>query len=201
VLEPRSGPIPALAAIVTPRPAPGLTVLGLRGCRLPCTSRGRRFTQAHRVDVTAVAAASARADADYASAFEVRATDGDVRSPEQWARAVFEGAPRPLRWFVLLGWRGVLGLRLGPQASPKHVLGWRIVAGTSDEALTLEAHSALMTARKTLLVDGSRVVLATFIHYERRWGRPLWSIVAPIHHRTEPYLLAHAASRLASTPS
>jgi len=32
---------------------------------------------------------------DYASAFEVSIAEGDGRSPEQWARAVFEGAPTP----------------------------------------------------------------------------------------------------------
>ncbi|KOG87901.1 hypothetical protein ADK38_22815, partial [Streptomyces varsoviensis] len=29
------------------------------------------------------------------------------RSPEQWARSVFEDAPGPVRWFLVTGWRSV----------------------------------------------------------------------------------------------
>lgn len=39
----------------------------------------------------------------YATAFEV-VTGVDTLSPEQWARATFERAPKTLRWFVLFGW-------------------------------------------------------------------------------------------------
>ncbi len=55
---------------------------------------------------------------DYRDAFEVPTDRTDTRTPEQWARAVFESAPRKSRWFLLLGWRGVLGLRLGPRPYP-----------------------------------------------------------------------------------
>jgi len=82
---------------------------------------------------------------DYRDAFEVPTDRTDTRTPEQWARAVFESAPRKSRWFLLLGWRGVLGLRLGPRPSSDHVLGWRIVE-TSPEAVRLELRSAVMTA-------------------------------------------------------
>jgi hypothetical protein len=43
---------------------------------------------------------------DYRDAFEVPTSSTDTRTPEQWARAVFESAPSPVRWFLLLGWRG-----------------------------------------------------------------------------------------------
>ena len=45
-------------------------------------------------------------------------------------REVLEGAPRPVRWFVLFGWRVGLGLRPRAVASPTHVLGWRVVSRT-----------------------------------------------------------------------
>ena len=78
-------------------------------------------TRAHRCEVTEGADDLGRSD--YASAFEVTIGEGDGRSPEQWARAVFEGAPTAIRWFVVFGWRYVLGLRLGPRSSPDYVAG------------------------------------------------------------------------------
>lgn len=138
------------------------------------------------------------ASPDYASAFEVTSAAGDQRSPEQWVRDVFEGAPRAARWFVLLGWRYALGLRLGPRPSPAHVLGWRIVRRTPD-SITLEVRSALVTAHKLLRVERSRVVMTTFVRYDRPFASALWSAVTPVHHRTEPYLLGHAATRRASS--
>jgi hypothetical protein len=133
----------------------------------------------------------------YASAFEVTVADADIRRPEEWARATFEGAPKALQWFVLIGWRYVLWFRLGPRPSADHVQGWRIVANAPDE-LVLEVRSSLATAHKVVRVDGSRVVTATFVRYERPLGRMIWSAVAPIHHRTEPYLLGHAAGHPAA---
>jgi hypothetical protein len=129
----------------------------------------------------------------YASAFEVVVPEGDDRSAERWARDTFEGAPKAMQWFVLVGWRFFLGFRLGPRPSPDHVQGWKIVAAEPDE-LVLEVRSSLATAQKVVRVQGSRVVMTTFVHYERPMGRVVWSSVAPIHHRTEPYLLGHAAS-------
>jgi len=36
--------------------------------------------------------------------------------------------------------------------------------------------------------------MTTFVRYERPLGRALWASVAAVHHRTEPYLLRHAAT-------
>jgi hypothetical protein len=130
---------------------------------------------------------------DYRDAFEVPTDRTDRRTPEQWARAVFESAPRPVRWFLLLGWRGVLGLRLGPRPSSEHVLGWRI-AETSPEAVRLELRSAVMTAQLILRVASSTAVLTTHVYYTRRLAHPLWAAVGLIHRRMIPYLLGRAAS-------
>jgi hypothetical protein len=151
----------------------------------------RGSLRAHRVEVNEKS--EEIAEPDYASTFEVIVPDTDVRSPEQWVRATFEDAPRALRWFVLTGWRYVLGFRLGPRASATHVLGWQILTSTSD-SIGLELRSPLVSAHKVLRVDGSRVRVTTFVRYERRMARALWTAATPIHHRTEPYLLGHAAS-------
>jgi hypothetical protein len=128
---------------------------------------------------------------DYIDAFEVPISN--TRTPEQWARAVFESAPRPVRWFLLLGWREMLGLRLGPRPSSDHVLGWRITE-TSPDAVRLELRSSLMTAQLILRVASSTAVLTTHVYYTRRLAHPLWAAVGPIHRQVIPYLLGRAAS-------
>jgi hypothetical protein len=128
----------------------------------------------------------------YASSFQVTGIVHSARSPEQWARAAFEEAPQAMRWFVKFGWVHVLRLRLGPLQSSTHVLGWRIVSD-STERIVIEAHSPLVTAVKVVRVGHSSVTMTTFVRYERPGGRAVWASVTPVHHRTEPYLLGHAA--------
>lgn len=82
------------------------------------------MARASRVEVGDVLRANdTLADPDYSAGFEV-SLGAQERPPEQWARITFEDAPLALRWFVVLGWKTILGLRLGPLRSPDHVLGW-----------------------------------------------------------------------------
>jgi hypothetical protein len=148
--------------------------------------------RAHRVAVALETRATDKPP-DYIDAFEVPISSTNTSTPEQWARAVFENAPRPVRWFLLLGWRGVLGLRLGPRPSSDHVLGWRIVE-TSPEAVRLELRSAFMTAQLILRVASSTAVLTTNVYYTQRLAHPLWAAVGLIHRQMIPYLLGRAAS-------
>lgn len=133
--------------------------------------------------------ADALADSDYSRAFDVTVASAGSRSPEQWARNIFEDAPSVLRGLVLIGRRAVLGLRLGPRTSPDYVLRWKIVTRASD-AVTLEPQSALMTARKVVRVEGSHVIVTTSVNYERPLGRVVWSLVRPVHRVLEPRFLA-----------
>jgi hypothetical protein len=155
-------------------------------------SRQASSIRAHRVAATLETRTAANPP-DYRDAFEVPTLSMDTRTPEQWAHAVFESAPRPVRWFLLLGWRGVLGLRLGPRPSSDHVLGWRI-ASTEPDAVHLELRSAFMTAQLILRVASSTAVLTTNVYYTRRLARPLWAAVGLIHRHMIPYLLGRAAS-------
>src|SRR2546429_5439044 len=66
-------------------------------------------------------------DADFACAYAIDVAPDDNRSAEQWARAAWEGASAPMRWFIVAGWRLVLRLRLGPPHSADHILGGRIL--------------------------------------------------------------------------
>jgi hypothetical protein len=132
---------------------------------------------------------------DYVSSFAADFPTADATSPEQWARSTLEGAPRILRWFVLIGWKAVLRLRLEPRGAAGNIMGWHIRTTTPD-AITLEVSSSLVAARKVLKVSENRIILTTFVRYERTLGRILWSAIAPIHHRIEPLLLTLATSRL-----
>ncbi len=111
-----------------------------------------------------------------------------------------EGAPRPLRWFVFVGWKFVLLLRLAPRGTPGTVAGWTVVGSATPASITLEVSSSLVSARKVVRVEGDRVTLATYVWYERTLGRVLWSALAPVHHRIEPLLITSAASRARSHP-
>jgi hypothetical protein len=95
---------------------------------------------------------------------------------------------------MLFGWKTVLRLRLEPERSARNVLGWTIRTTTPD-AITLEVHSSLLAARKVLKVDRDRLTLTTLVRYERPQGRLIWSALAPVHHRIEPWLLTLATAR------
>jgi hypothetical protein len=131
--------------------------------------------------------------ASYATAFAVGRAEGDDRTPEEWARSAFEDAPRVVRWFVLFGWRYVLGFVLGPRPSPVHVSGWSVLR-TEPAVLVLGVQSRLLTAHKWVRVEHDTVVMTTFVHYAGALGRVAWTLVVPVHHRTEPYLLGRAAA-------
>ncbi|MEO6511939.1 MAG: hypothetical protein ABIO16_13155 [Nocardioides sp.] len=108
----------------------------------------RQTGRARRIEPAAeLAAEEGLADPGYASSFAAEVPDAGTRSPEQWARDTLEGAPRLLRWFVVIGWRAVLRLRLEPRGAAGTVLGWRIRTTTPDE-ISLEVGSSLIAARK-----------------------------------------------------
>jgi hypothetical protein len=131
-------------------------------------------------------------DPDYVSAFEVDRMPADERTPEQWARAAWEEAPGPLRRLLLAGWTVGLRLRLGPRPAPDHVLGWPIVASTPD-VVVLQARSSLMICQNVVRLSGIQARWSTVVRYEKGGARVLWSLAAPVHHRTLPALLNRAA--------
>jgi Protein of unknown function (DUF2867) len=131
-------------------------------------------------------------DADYICAFEFPRSATDRRTAEQWAQAVFEGPPIPVRTFLTAGWRIVLRLRLGPRPAKDHVLGWRIRPGQPD-LLVVEADSHLITAHNVVQVDDTRVIWTTFVGYRNLVGRVAWALAAPFHIAVIPRLLRHAA--------
>lgn len=132
-------------------------------------------------------------DYDFACAYGTAIAAGDDRSSGQWARAAWEGAPAPLRWFMLAGWRLVLGFRLGPPHSPDHILGWRIVRGGPDETVC-HLRSGFLSAHNTFRKTDGSLVWSTFVSYERPVARVIWPPVSLIHRVLVRLALRHAAS-------
>jgi hypothetical protein len=140
-----------------------------------------------------VATTSGLTDPDYTWACRVDASDAERRRAEGWARAVFGSAPKPLWWFVLAGWLGILRLRLASQRSPDHVYGWTIQSSEPDTAV-LATDSFMLTARLVVRRDDGGVSHTTLVRYDAGIARVVWPVAALIHQRVIPYLLTRAAS-------
>ena len=131
---------------------------------------------------------------DYSDAFAVPVGDSDGRSTEDWARASLEGAPIGLRWFIVAGWRFVLGLRIGPRQAADHVLGWQITCRLPAETV-LELRSRFLKAHLVFHRDAERLVWSTFVEYDHRIAAVIWPPVSLLHRRIVPYTLRRAATR------
>jgi hypothetical protein len=131
-------------------------------------------------------------DPDDVVAFELTCPGADARSAVRWARAVWETAPRPVRWFLPAGWVGGLGLRLDRRPVEDRVLGRPIVRAT-PRAVVLAADSPLMTAHNVVGVDATAMRWTTLVRFRGRLGRVLWTVAAPVHRVAMRLLLARAA--------
>jgi hypothetical protein len=130
---------------------------------------------------------------DYEDSFVATLTAGDDRSPEQCARAVFEGAQWAVRWLLVAGFRFGLGLRLAPRSSPDHILGWEILEETAD-SITLQAQSWFLTSRLVFQLDELHLTQSTRVRYDRAIAAILWLPVSIIHRQIVPRLLRDAAA-------
>jgi hypothetical protein len=131
---------------------------------------------------------------DYADSFTVTGCPARERTPEQWARAVLDGAPWRVRVKLIGGWT-MLGLRLGVRPRGGRILGWRI-RRTAPGFLLLGAGSRLgMPAELLFQREPDGVLFATFVRQRSRLARALWPRVVPGHVRVAQSLLADAARR------
>jgi len=150
-------------------------------------------SRAHAVAVPeAIRSREDLAGADRTITYELAADDARSMSAEQWARATWEGAPTIVRWFLTLGWRFGLGLRLAPGRSPTHVLGWHLL-DDHPNTITLQARSALITGHNIVIVQETTVLWTTLVHYEHPIARPIWRLTELIHRTVLPYTLTHAS--------
>lgn len=136
---------------------------------------------------------------DYSDSFAVSCPATDTEPAEAWMRTVLEHAPRPVRWFLVAGWRLVLGFRPGPWRRSTHLLGWPVLSST-PEVVVLEQHSGLMSAQLVLRAAEDQLAWATFVRYERRAAPAVWAAVGLLHRRIVPYLLRRAVRRSPGAP-
>lgn len=147
-----------------------------------------------RVRVTSPTASALDAGKfDFACGYQVAIAPGDQRSSEEWARDIWEGAPAPLRWFMLAGWRFALGLRLGPLHSPEHILGWRIEDASTDETVC-QLRSKFLSAHNDFRLVDQMLIWSTFVSFERPWARIIWPPVSVIHRLLVRISLRRAAA-------
>jgi len=143
-----------------------------------------------RMDPPAEAAVPA---SSFACAYAIDIAGGDRRTAEQWARSAWEGAAAPMRWFIVAGWKLVLGLRLGPRSRPDHILGWRIMH-VDDDRVLCHAQSWFLSASNSFQRRDGRLVWSTFVTYERGVARAIWPPVSVLHRLLVRIALSGAAS-------
>ena len=125
---------------------------------------------------------------DYEDAFLVELQRAAARTPVEWARAALEGVPARTRRNLRLGW-SAFGLRLGPEGSDRHVLGWELRRSTPAFAL-LGAESWLGLSGELLFKpDGDALLFATFVRQRNPIGRALWFGIERGHRRVVPQVL------------
>jgi hypothetical protein len=131
---------------------------------------------------------------DYEDAFLVDVGPVGERTPEQWARAIFEDAPIAVRAALVAGW-SALGLRLGWRRSDRFVLGWPVRRSDPDFVL-LAASSPLGLAAELLLTGHeNRLLFATLVQKNNQLIRAVWTGVEPIHGPVVRSALAMASDR------
>lgn len=128
---------------------------------------------------------------NYEDVFEVMIRDAECLDAEDWAAKIFLGAPDALRAFLDRAWSAA-GLK-SRNESFEDMLISRVVK-KKPNAVVLKTRSHLgMEVRVVVYVLESRIGLATFMQLENLTGRLVWSVMAPVHRKIAPYLLACAA--------
>lgn len=136
---------------------------------------------------------------DYEDAFLVEVDRAHERTPEEWARAVFEGIPLLLRLRLWGAWR-TLGLRLASPASRRHVLGWEVRRASTEHVL-LGARSLIgMPAELLLTRYADSILFDTFVQHGNPLARAVWAATEPTHRRFLPALLRQSAVSRSARP-
>lgn len=109
-----------------------------------------------------------------------------------WARASFEGAPRAMRSFLVVGWLLLL-LDGSPRSDASHVLGWLVTHNSPGVAVLRRSTPLGIRATLVFTAGDHTATFASAMIYTNRLGRVLWAAVAPVHRWAVRYLLTHAA--------
>jgi hypothetical protein len=132
---------------------------------------------------------------DYADAFVLETGPGEVRTPEEWARVVLEGAPLTVRTKLLMGW-SALGLKLAYGHSARSVLGWGVRVSEPEFAL-LGADSRIgMRGELLFKPEPDCLLFATFVEQNNPAARAVWAATEPTHVAVVLDILAQTRQRL-----
>ena len=154
------------------------------------------MSQAEPIEVTVPAAVEELHLLDRVDYEDAYCADTRIeRTPEEWMRAIVEGAPRwfQLSWRALLGTLG--GLQFGPLNSPDHVLGWKVIDERADSFVIGLDSTHGFFVRLISLAPPGQAVFATQLRLDTPHAWRLWSVVRSGHRFFAPYLLGRAAKR------
>jgi len=116
------------------------------------------------------------------------------RTAEQWARAMIEDSPAPMRTRLVIGWTA-LGLDLTLPTSDKGVLGWRI-AHQTDEAIVLSAAGRLgLSGNLIFALRPEGLQFVTLIKQSNAVARSAWAKIESGHQAIVQSLLRQAGKR------
>jgi hypothetical protein len=138
-------------------------------------------------------ALSTLAHIDYADAFVLETGPGPVWSPEQWARAILEGAPLAVRIKLLVGW-SLIGLKVGRSWSGRSVLGWQVRRSSPES----DSHIG-MPGELLFKLERDALLFATFVQHDNLVARAVWALVEPQHVPVVRSVLAQAGRRFHRT--
>jgi hypothetical protein len=113
-----------------------------------------------------------------------------------WARATFEGAPLPMRAFLVAGWTALM-LEGRPRSDATHILGWPIVQSAPQSAVLQRQSKFGIKATLLFATEPSAVTFSSAMVLTSRLGRMVWTVVAPVHRWTVRVVLSHAAAVIA----
>ncbi len=130
---------------------------------------------------------------DYEDGFLVEGASAWDRTPEAWARAILEGAPRVLRDALSLAWSS-LGLRIGSGRSDRLVHGWQIRRSTADLVLLGAGSRVGMPAELLFKRQRSGLLFSTFVQQDNLLARATWAAIAVQHRGVVRYVLEQASS-------
>jgi hypothetical protein len=139
----------------------------------------------------AIRSLGALANTDYADIVTATIDETPNGEPEQLIRAVLNGMPRGLLFFIPFVQRVFLGLRLKLRPSPDRLLGWQI-ADRGKNWIRIEAASWFLTGHVVMHLDEGQLSFASFIRYDRQLAALVWPPVSLIHRQVALALVRSA---------
>jgi hypothetical protein len=137
---------------------------------------------------------------DYTDCFVLETARVEGRTGEEWAREMLEKAPASTRTSLRRGW-SALGVRLGPTADDRLVLGWPVRRSSPNFALL--AVKSLFGMEAEVLVKRERqgVLVATLMKLNNPAVRVFWAGFSFQHRRVVRHLLVQAGRRVGTATS